>query len=98
MRGVRTTMWRGSEGDRETASIWPFFGATWRLGRREGMEAQAPVQSTNCFAWRMLVGVWISMALLTERVERTAVLGRRSMVVACTAGRSAGASWRGAGR
>jgi hypothetical protein len=59
MSGVRRTEARGREGGRETASIWPFFGATWRRGRGEVVEAQAPVQSMNFFVLMMAVGVVI---------------------------------------
>ena len=53
MFGVRTTVLSGNAGGRETASIWPFLGATLRRAKGDVPADQEPVQSTNCAAWRM---------------------------------------------
>jgi hypothetical protein len=53
MCGVRTTVLSRSEGGMETASIWPFLGATLRRAKGDVLADQEPVQSTNCAAWRM---------------------------------------------
>src|SRR5271156_2302066 len=95
MSCVRMTKGRGREDGRETENIWPFLGVTWMLDRGDVAEAQAPVQSTNCFAWKTPVEVWSSTASLRKRVKRSGVLGRRSIVVARTAASKTEASWRG---
>ena len=92
MSGVRTTKCMGREGGRTTENICPFFGVTGMLSRCEDAAAQAPAQLMNCAACIVPLGVVISTVLPTERVERTGVCGRRSMVVTWTAARSAEAS------
>ena len=92
MSGVRTTKCMGRTGGRTTDNICPFLGVIEMVSWCEETAAHAPAQLMNFAACIEPLEVEISTALPMERVDRTGVLGRRSIVVARTAARSAEAS------